>query len=166
MLRAEAARMLRYAVRVGSPTALPRTWRIADCRRPCRARLHGPVLARHQGRNLLLMSASMKAEEKRLHEAGQRVAHWKRWGPYLSERAWGTVREDYSEQGTAWEYFPHDHARSRAYRWNEDGLAGICDRHQRICFALALHNGVDPILKERLFGLTGNEGNHGEDVKE
>src|SRR6187399_2511977 len=92
--------------------------------------------------------------------------HWNRWGPYLSERAWGTVREDYSPHGTAWEYFPHDHARSRVYRWNEDGLAGICDRHQKICFALALWNERDPILKERLFGLTGNEGNHGEDVKE
>ena len=87
-------------------------------------------------------------------------------GPYVSERAWGSVREDYSPGGTAWDYFPHDHARSRAYRWNEDGLAGICDRHQRICFALALWNGRDPILKERLFGLTGSEGNHGEDVKE
>jgi hypothetical protein len=108
----------------------------------------------------------MKAEEKRLSEARHRVAHWKRWGPYLSERAWGTVREDYSEMGTAWEYFPHDHARSRAYRWNEDGIAGISDRHQRICFALALHNEKDAILKERMFGLTGNEGNHGEDVKE
>ena len=92
--------------------------------------------------------------------------HWKRWGPYVSDRAWGTVREDYSPYGTAWEYFPHDHARSRAYRWNEDGLAGISDRHQEVCLALALWNGRDPILKERLFGLTGNEGNHGEDVKE
>jgi hypothetical protein len=91
---------------------------------------------------------------------------WKRWGPYLSERAWGTVREDYSAEGTAWDYFPHDHARSRAYRWNEDGLAGICDHQQRLCFALGLWNGRDPILKERLFGLTGVEGNHGEDVKE
>jgi hypothetical protein len=91
---------------------------------------------------------------------------WRRWGPYLSERAWGTVREDYSPYGTAWDYFPHDHARSRVYRWNEDGLAGICDDQQRLCFALALWNGRDPILKERLFGLTGNEGNHGEDVKE
>ena len=91
---------------------------------------------------------------------------WKQWGPYLSERAWGTVREDYSEDGTAWEYFPHDHARSRAYRWGEDGLAGISDLRQRLCFALALWNGKDPILKERLFGVTGNEGNHGEDVKE
>jgi hypothetical protein len=106
------------------------------------------------------------AEATRLEEARRRVKHWKRWGPYLSERAWGTVREDYSPGGDAWEYFPHDHARSRAYRWNEDGLAGICDRHQRICFAIALWNGRDPILKERLFGLTGTEGNHGEDVKE
>src|SRR5438876_3653154 len=91
---------------------------------------------------------------------------WRRWGPYLSERAWGTVREDYSAHGSAWDYFPHDHARSRAYRWNEDGLGGICDDQQRLCFALALWNGKDPILKERLFGLTGPEGNHGEDAKE
>ena len=105
-------------------------------------------------------------EQARLEECRGRRAHWNRWGPYLSERAWGTVREDYSADGDAWDYFPHDHARSRAYRWNEDGLAGICDRHQTICFALALWNGRDPILKERLFGLTGNEGNHGEDVKE
>src|SRR5438067_5087422 len=108
----------------------------------------------------------MTDEERRLEASRERTAHWKRWGPYLSERAWGTVREDYSPGGTAWEYLPHDHARSRAYRWNEDGLAGICDRHQRICFAVALWNGQDPILKERLFGLTGSEGNHGEDVKE
>jgi hypothetical protein len=108
----------------------------------------------------------MTAEQKRLDESRDRKAHWKRWGPYLSERAWGTVREDYSPYGNAWEYFPHDHARSRAFRWNEDGLAGISDRHQKICFALALWNEQDPILKERLFGLTGNEGNHGEDVKE
>jgi len=108
----------------------------------------------------------MKAEEKRLLESRIRTVHWKRWGPYLAERAWGSVREDYSKDGTAWEYFPHDHARSRAYRWNEDGIAGISDRHQHICFALALYNDRDPILKERLFGLTGNEGNHGEDVKE
>jgi hypothetical protein len=108
----------------------------------------------------------MTAEAQRLEEARQRTKHWKRWGPYLSERAWGTVREDYSSNGSAWDYFPHDHARSRAYRWNEDGLAGICDRHQQICFAVALWNGSDPILKERLFGLTGSEGNHGEDVKE
>ena len=108
----------------------------------------------------------MKAEEKRLTESRERAKHWKRWGPYLSERAWGTVREDYSADGAAWDYFPHDHARSRAYRWNEDGLAGISDRHQKICFAVALWNGRDPILKERLYGLTGSEGNHGEDVKE
>src|SRR3982750_4479358 len=108
----------------------------------------------------------MNAEEKRLLESGERTKHWKRWGPYLSERAWGTVREDYSPYGSAWDFFPHDHARSRAYRWNEDGLAGISDRHQQICFAVALWNGKDPILKERIFGLTGNEGNHGEDVKE
>ncbi len=108
----------------------------------------------------------MTAEEIRLKESDERSAHWKRWGPYISERAWGTVREDYSANGEAWEYLPHDHARSRAYRWNEDGLAGICDRHQYICFALAMWNGRDPILKERLFGLTGNQGNHGEDVKE
>jgi hypothetical protein len=108
----------------------------------------------------------MTHEERRLEEARQRKVHWKRWGPYLSERAWGTVREDYSEDGTAWDYLPHDHARSRAYRWNEDGLAGISDRHGILCFALALWNGRDPILKERLFGLTGSEGNHGEDVKE
>jgi hypothetical protein len=88
------------------------------------------------------------------------------WGPYLSERQWGTVREDYSADGSAWEYFPHDHARSRAYRWGEDGLAGLCDENQSLCFALALWNGRDPILKERLFGLTNEEGNHGEDVKE
>ena len=93
-------------------------------------------------------------------------AEWREWGPYLSERQWGTVREDYSESGTAWDFFPHDHARSRAYRWGEDGLLGISDGDQKLCFALALWNGVDPILKERLFGLTGSEGNHGEDVKE
>ena len=108
----------------------------------------------------------MTAEEKRLQESRDRKVNWKRWGPYLSERAWGTVREDYSPRGDAWGYLPHDHARSKTYRWNEDGLGGICDRQQFICFALALWNGRDPILKERLFGLTGNEGNHGEDAKE
>ena len=108
----------------------------------------------------------MTKEQSRLAESRERRKHWKRWGPYLSERAWGTVREDYSANGAAWDYFPHDHARSRAYRWNEDGLAGICDRHQEICFALTLWNERDSILKERMFGLTGNEGNHGEDVKE
>jgi hypothetical protein len=106
------------------------------------------------------------AEERRLEESRTRAAHWKRWGPYLAERAWGTVREDYSDAGAAWDYLPHEHARSRAYRWNEDGIAGVSDRHQVLCFALALWNGRDPILKERMFGLTGSEGNHGEDVKE
>ncbi len=105
-------------------------------------------------------------EELRLAESRDRTAHWKRWGPYLSERAWGTVREDYSPGGTAWDYVSHDQARSRAYRWNEDGIAGISDRRQSLCFAVALWNRHDPILKERLFGLTGQEGNHGEDVKE
>src|SRR5512140_2026441 len=108
----------------------------------------------------------VNAEQQRLIESRDRTSHWKRWGPYVSERAWGTVREDYSPFGEAWDYFPHDQARSRAYRWNEDGIAGICDRHQDLCFAIALWNGRDPILKERMFGLTGNEGNHGEDVKE
>ncbi len=112
------------------------------------------------------MEENLTVEEVRLAEATKRAVHWKRWGPYLSERQWGTVREDYSAWGNAWDYFPHDHARSRAYRWGEDGLAGICDNHQRLCFAVALWNGRDPILKERLFGLTGPEGNHGEDVKE
>ncbi|MBL8211549.1 MAG: glucosidase [Bryobacterales bacterium] len=108
----------------------------------------------------------MSAERRRIEVAGARLRHWRRWGPYLSERQWGTVREDYSPYGTAWDYFPHDHARSRAYRWGEDGLLGICDNHQRLCFSLALWNGRDHILKERLFGLTGPQGNHGEDVKE
>src|ERR671925_1043102 len=108
----------------------------------------------------------MTAEHERLAATRERRAHWRRWGPYLADRQWGTVREDYSEDGTAWDYFPHDHARSRAYRWGEDGILGISDNHQRLCFALALWNGRDPILKERFFGLTGSEGNHGEDVKE
>jgi hypothetical protein len=105
-------------------------------------------------------------EQKRLNDARESGIPWKKWGPYLSERQWGTVREDYSHDGNAWDYFTHDHARSRAYRWGEDGLAGISDDQQQLCFALALWNGRDPILKERLFGLTNSEGNHGEDVKE
>ena len=109
---------------------------------------------------------SAENEVTRLRAARDGSAPWKRWGPYLSERQWGTVREDYSENGDAWNYFTHDQARSRAYRWGEDGLAGISDDRQRLCFALALWNGADPILKERLFGLTNSEGNHGEDVKE
>src|SRR5215469_1067166 len=112
------------------------------------------------------MSRLLTVEDHRLEEARQRKRHWKRWGPYLSDRQWGTVREDYSPGGTAWESFPFEHAHSRAYRWGEDGIGGICDRHQMICFGLALWNGRDSILKERLFGLTGNQGNHGEDVKE
>ncbi len=112
------------------------------------------------------MPAPLTAEHQRLAEHAGRNIDWKLWGPYLSERAWGTVREDYSATGEAWAYFPHDHARSRAYRWSEDGLLGICDRRQNLCFAIALWNERDPILKERLFGLAGPEGNHGEDVKE
>jgi hypothetical protein len=108
----------------------------------------------------------MTAEQDRLRETRTQKVPWKKWGPYLSERQWGTVREDYSEGGNAWDYFSHDQARSRAYRWGEDGLAGVSDDKQRLCFALALWNGKDPILKERLFGLTNSEGNHGEDVKE
>ena len=109
---------------------------------------------------------SMNAETQRLQEAREKKIPWRKWGPYLSERQWGTVREDYSEGGNAWDYFSHDQARSRAYRWGEDGLAGISDDQQRLCFALALWNGKDAILKERLFGLTNSEANHGEDVKE
>ncbi len=106
------------------------------------------------------------AEFVRLTEARESGTPWRKWGPYLSERQWGTVREDYSDNGDAWGYFGHDQARSRAYHWGEDGLAGFSDEKQRLCFALALWNGQDPILKERLFGLTNPEGNHGEDVKE
>lgn len=112
------------------------------------------------------MPQSHTAEHERLEATRLGHTDWKRWGPYLSERAWGTVREDYSATGDAWDYFPHDHARSRAYRWNEDGLAGVCDSLQHLCLAVALWNERDPILKERLFGLTGSQGNHGEDVKE
>src|SRR5436189_693858 len=108
----------------------------------------------------------MNPERARLAEAESKTAWWKKWGPYLSERQWGTVREDYSPDGDAWNYFPHDHARSRAYRWGEDGLLGFCDSRCRLCFCVALWNEADPILKERLFGLSGPEGNHGEDVKE
>ncbi|HVV71690.1 MAG TPA: glucosidase, partial [Verrucomicrobiae bacterium] len=109
---------------------------------------------------------SITAESHRLAEASRGKANWRFWGPYLSERQWGTVREDYSPHGNAWEYFSHDHARSRAYRWGEDGIAGISDDQQRLCLGLALWNGRDPILKERLYGLTNQQGNHGEDAKE
>lgn len=112
------------------------------------------------------MPNAKSAEHQRLADSESRKADWKNWGPYLSERAWGTVREDYSQDGNAWDYFPHDHARSRAYRWNEDGLGGFCNRFQNVCLGVALWNEHDPILKERLFGLTGPQGNHGEDVKE
>src|SRR4029077_5204932 len=105
------------------------------------------------------------AEEHRLEESRKRTKHWKRWGPYVAERAWGTVREDYSANGDAWTYFPHDDARSRAYRWNEDGIGGISDHKGRLCFAFAFWNERDPFLKERIFGLSGPQGNHGEDVK-
>src|SRR4051794_28478783 len=106
------------------------------------------------------------AESERLREEASRKQNWKRGGPYLSERQWGTVREDYSPTGECWDFFPHDHARSKAYRWGEDGILGITDRENRLCFALSMWNGKDPILKERLYGLTGPQGNHGEDVKE
>jgi hypothetical protein len=111
----------------------------------------------------------MTAERQRLQahrDALQKPVYWKRWGPYLSERQWGTVREDYSDTGSAWEYFPHAQSGARAYRWGEDGIGGICDDRQLLCFAIGLWNHHDPILKERLFGLTGTQGNHGEDVKE
>src|SRR6201996_3455242 len=119
-------------------------------------------------RSLVGMSAikNKTPEHARLEQARTGEVPWKAWGPYLSERQWGTVREDYSESGDAWDYFPHDHARSRAYRWGEDGIAGVCDERQRLCLALGLWNGADPILKERMFGLTNSQGNHGEDVKE
>src|SRR5262249_23123892 len=113
-----------------------------------------------------LAAERQTAEARRLADDAARAHNWKRWGTYLAERQWGTVREDYSPHGECWGYSSHDHARSRAYRWGEDGLLGLCDRQGRLCFSVALWNGVDPILKERLFGLTGPEGNHGEDVKE
>src|SRR5436190_72305 len=114
----------------------------------------------------MFLSYPQDAERTRLRENASRERNWERWGPYLSERQWATVREDYSASGDPWSYFPHDHARSRAYRWGEDGLLGITDRQCRLCFGLALWNEADPILKERLFGLTGPQGNHAEDVKE
>src|SRR5258707_5385946 len=112
----------------------------------------------------LQMPTPTTAEHQRLLDHRTRNVDWKLWGPYLSERQWGTVREDYSLNGTAWDYLPHDHARSRAYRWGEDGIGGISDDHQQLCISVAFWNGRDPILKERFFGLTNNEGNHGEDV--
>ena len=130
------------------------------------ASLDANIVPRCNSEGRPFMAQTQTAEDHRLDEARQRKKHWKRWGPYLSDRQWGTVREDYSSSGAAWEYFPFEHAHARTYRWGEDGIGGLCDRHQMICFGLALWNGRDPILKERLFGLTGNQGNHGEDVKE
>src|SRR2546427_12954004 len=127
----------------------------------------GQQSARHSSRNpMSTLDRHAGKEFKRLAEARDGKVAWQKWGPYLSERQWGTVREDYSVTGNAWDHFSHDQARSRAYRWGEDGLGGISDDKQRLCFALTLWNGQDPILKERLFGLTNSEGNHGEDVKE
>src|SRR5262249_23868781 len=127
----------------------------------------GAPTCRHRPRGPLLpVPMATDAETNRLGEARERGIAWRKWGPYLSERQWGTVREDYSADGSAWDYFTHDQARSRTYGWGEDGLAGFSDDKQRLCFAIALWNGVDPILKERLFGLTNSEGNHGEEVKE
>src|SRR5271167_4064578 len=112
------------------------------------------------------LSRKESTEQRRLTDTPELSTSWKKWGPYLSERQWGTVREDYSQSGDAWNYFTHDQARSRAYHWGEDGMAGISDSKQSLCFSVALWNGRDPILKERLFGLTNSQGNHGEDVKE
>src|SRR5271157_6362380 len=111
------------------------------------------------------MPQQLDAENRRVEELRSGKKNWRHWGPYLSERQWGTVREDYSPDGTAWDYSSHDHARSRAYRWGEDGIAGFCDQQQQLCLSIALWNGKDPILKERLYGLTNGEGCHGEDVK-
>ncbi|HSG66053.1 MAG TPA: hypothetical protein VLD39_13675, partial [Gammaproteobacteria bacterium] len=131
-----------------------------------KARTESRVAARSAAVPTKSQSKPAGAELERLAACSPGVPAWKAWGPYLSERQWGTVREDYSPHGNAWDYFPHDHARSRAYRWGEDGIAGFSDNEQRLCLSLAMWNGRDPILKERLFGLTNGEGNHGEDVKE
>jgi len=111
------------------------------------------------------MDIAKTAEHRRLIEAREQRSSWRHWGPYLADRAWGTVREDYSADREPWRYFPHDHARSRAYRWGEDGIGGVCNQFQNLCMAVAFWNGSDAILKERLFGVSGEEGNHGEDVK-
>jgi len=116
--------------------------------------------------SLNMSSPILTPEQRRLQEHASKQTNWKKWGPYLSERQWGTVREDYSPEGNAWNHFPHEQARSKAYRWGEDGILGICDDRQLLCFALSMWNGQEPILKERFFGVTGEEGNHGEDVKE
>src|SRR5439155_11348415 len=150
----------RAALSSGQGRQQPRNNRGARNRSESHCRVRNRRARRQTG-----MEVSTTAEHQRLVEDAARTKNWKRWGPYLSERQWATVREDYSAYGNCWDYFPHDHARSRVYRWGEDGLLGITDRQCRLCFALALWNGKDPILKERLFGLTGSEGNHGEDVK-
>src|SRR5271154_4960941 len=164
-----SARSARFSTRkrhICPRAALPRR---GVSRRPCapgsRSMLRLPCPLQFRNRAATARPPPMD-EVTRLRADGIGVASWKYWGPYLSERQWGTVREDYSRYGTAWEYFPHDHARSRAYRWGEDGIGGFSDLEQRLCLAIALWNERDPILKERLFGLTNSEGNHGEDVKE
>src|SRR5687767_5510671 len=134
--------------------------------RSMKAKLRPAAVARRADVRQRPSSKTQPAERARLAQCTPHELAWKKWGSYLSERQWGTVREDYSPHGNAWEHFPHDHARSRVYRWGEDGLAGFSDDQQRLCLGLALWNGRDPILKERLFGLTNSEGNHGEDVKE
>src|SRR5690349_5295285 len=120
----------------------------------------------HSASVRVIMQPTDDAERQRIRQSRDGTENWRRWGPYVSERQWGTVREDYSPFGTAWDYLTHDQARSRAYRWGEDGIAGFCDDRQLLCMSIAMWNGRDPILKERLFGLTNQEGNHGEDVKE
>src|SRR5580704_4949750 len=155
--------------------ALNRGVRTSNESRLPRQRLKQLLALSHREKELVMKSSEQKSaaappaectEQKRLNDARDKAIPWKKWGPYLSERQWGTVREDYSHDGNAWDYFSHDQARARAYRWGEDGIAGISDDKQQLCFALAFWNGRDPILKERLFGLTNSEGNHGEDVKE
>src|SRR5688572_18636464 len=146
----------------GPPGSLPTRSFACSARRPRCARTER---ASRDGESRP-MPVTITPEEQRLAEANQRRQPWRKWGPYVSERQWGTVREDYSAEGHAWNYFPHDHARSRAYRWGEDGIGGFCDVKQTLCMAVALWNGKDPILKERMFGLSNREGNHGEDVKE
>src|SRR6266478_451321 len=162
-------------IRLTIPAALPRTpgpspvrWMRGVCSRrrsrPSRARIGSN--SKDAGGKPTTMPQAVDAEERRIEENRNGAKNWRRWGPYLSERQWGTVREDYSPGGTAWDYLTHDQARSRAYRWGEDGIAGFSDDRQLMCLSIALWNGRDPILKERLFGLTNAQGNHGEDVKE
>src|SRR5688572_1058784 len=152
---------------IGGPSDVPRL-RCSPATQSIRdGRLTAPsVVTRTRVASPASEAPPPSAEHRRLAEDVRGERPWKRWGPYLSERQWGTVRDDYSRYGTAWEYLPHDHARSRAHRWGEDGLAGFCDDRPLLCFAVGLWNGRDAILKERLFGLTNSEGNHGEDVKE